>query len=384
MLIKRFEAPTMAEAVRRVREEFGPDALVLSTRTLRADRGLFGRFGRPLVEVTAAVDRDVRAARAASSERAGPDRSWGGLALSRALVEPLEVEIRELRAAVQRLGASAAEPTLAAEVAELRRVAADLARAGAASVPDEAAPYLAAGLAPCHARRLAGVLAEWTDGGRADREALVAALAAGLEERTRPPREDDPPVLMLVGPTGVGKTTTLAKVAARGPGRPPALVTTDAHRVGADAALRHLARELALPFEVAVSPAALAEAVGRAAGRPLLVDTAGRGPAQGAGLGDLLALRDALGRGGRVHLVLSASTKESDLRAELARYRPLAPDAVVVTKTDESGDLANVANLLLEPETPPLAWITGGQRVPDDLSVPDPLELAERVMGAPA
>ena len=88
----------MQDALRKVREAFGADALVLSTRSVRRETGFLGRFARPLVEVPAAVDRDVRRASEPDAEpRVAPDASWRELQLTRALVEPLENEVRALR-----------------------------------------------------------------------------------------------------------------------------------------------------------------------------------------------------------------------------------------------------------------------------------------------
>jgi flagellar biosynthesis protein FlhF len=185
---------------------------------------------------------------------------------------------------------------------------------------------------------------------------------------------------MLVGPAGAGKTTTLAKVAARHAPEQLALISTDGHRVGAEAPLRHFAQGLEIPFEVALSPEGLAASVNRFRSRHLLVDTAGRSRSDAEAAGELGRLRDALGERARIQVVVSATTKESDLRAQIAHFRPLQPEALVVTKTDESTDLTNVLNLLLDEETPPLAWLGNGQRVPEDLLVPDPLKLAQRAL----
>ena len=403
MHVRRFEAASLAEALGQVREAFGPDALVLSTREVRRDGGWLGLFGRPVVEVTAAIDRDVRreaaAAAAAAARggppvpgpegrdgrapgRVGPDPSWSDLRLSRALIEPLESEVSALRRRVEELGGVGALP-LAAEVAELRRVARELTRRrGGGKKSAWTRRYLAAGFAPDHAESLGSDAAARAKAGAGESEALVASLAARLDARLAPVREDDPPLALYVGPTGAGKTTSLAKVAARecaGPGA-LGLVTTDAHRLGADAALRAHAHNLELPFDVAVSEEALSRVVKRGAARRWLIDTAGRSPSD-AGLAELRALRAALGEAGQVQLVLSATTKESDLQRALAWYRPLAPDALVVTKLDESGDLGNVANLILDGDAPPLAWIGDGQRVPQDLVLPEPRELACRLLG---
>jgi flagellar biosynthesis protein FlhF len=386
MHIKRFEAVTMGEALKKIREEFGPDALVLSSRRVRRDGGIFGRFGRTAVEVTAAIDRDHLAG-AAQEERTAPDRSWGELRLSRALIEPLEAELQSMRRALDRLSADPqGGQSMASEAAELRRIAANLAGAhGAAPTPaacQGAGRFLAAGLAPRHAHALAGEAELWLQDAENPVDALTYALAARLERRLQPAREDDAGVSMLVGPTGAGKTTTLAKVAARHAPEQLALISTDGHRFGADATLRQFARGLEVPFEVALSPEGLAETASRLRPRHLLVDTAGHSRRDAQAAGELRRLRDALGGRARVQIVVSATTKESDLRAQVARYQPLDPEGLVVTKTDESAELANVLNLLLDEETPPLAWLANGQRVPEDLVVPDPLELAQGILEA--
>jgi flagellar biosynthesis protein FlhF len=219
--------------------------------------------------------------------------------------------------------------------------------------------------------------------GGSPRDDLAGALARRLDPVLLPPRDDDrAPVTIFVGPTGVGKTTTLAKLAAREQHRvgDVSLVTTDGFRIGAEDQLRTYAGLLAVPFGVARSADELAQQVGAWRGRRVLVDTAGRSRREDGPLADLCRLRERLGVRARVHLVLSATTKDADLRAELQRYAPLRPDSLIVTKLDESDGLANVANLLLDPGAPPLAWLGTGQRVPEDLAAPEPRALAEQML----
>ena len=388
MLIKRFEAETMADALAQVKRELGPDAIVLSTRTLRRDAGVFGLFARPGVEVTAAMDRDQRAAdnapRAAQA-RVGADSSWRVLQASRSLIEPLEEEIRSLRAAIECRGSGepTPAPSLADEVAELRRLARHLAeRVPEPPAPESMARYRAAGLSLPLARDLAGAAEERVRDGMQRDEAEHHALASRIESRLVPPRTDVSHQL-VVGAPGVGKTTTVAKELGWLADPRTRVVSTDVHRLGGAEGLRSAAKRLGVPFDVARSADALAQLAARRRAR-VLVDTPGRSRGDSDALADLALYRSALGAGAQVQVVLAATTKECDLRHQLARYRYLEPAALVVTKLDESLGLGNVMNVVLDESSPKLAWIGHGQRVPEDLSHPDPRALATRVLEAAA
>lgn len=418
MHIKRFEASTMREAVSLVKQELGPDALILSTRATRRDGGLLGLFGRSLVEVTAAVDRELRraaprpgeaaprAAAAGGAPAIEPDPSWRELRLTRALVHPLEEEVRELRRALAALArTSSLQGELLRELRDVRRLAGRFAGVEAAAPepgdsPELAQRLLESGLAPQHAhslsREAAALRAAWhaLDGevdpelaAEDERRALLRVLCDRLETRVEAPRDDGRGrVALLVGATGVGKTTTLAKLAAREAraAEEVAVLSTDSFRVGAEDQLRSYAELLGVPFGLALSPQDLAQRVGRLGARRVFVDTAGRAPGDAAAFEELLRVRELLGPRGSVHLVVSATTKSEDLLAQLDHYRPLAPDSLIVTKVDESDRLGNVANLVLDGAAPPLAWVGTGQRVPEDLGVPDPSAFATRIVAATA
>lgn len=381
MRIRRFEAETMQAALAEVREELGPDAVILSTRSARRDRGLRGLLAKPRVEVTAAIDRERELApRGAGGRRVGADDSWRTLQLNRALVAPLEEELRELRMAIEAAQrGQAPPPTLASEVAELRRVArAMAARVAEADVDGATTGFCAAGLSAGHARELGACASERIEQGCLEDQAMVDVLAERLEQKLGPPRADAGHQL-VVGPPGVGKTTTLAKQAGARPDGPMRIVSTDAHRHGASEGLRNIARCLGVRFDEVASHDELAR-LARNPRTRVLVDTPGACRSDGRALSDLTLFRRALGARAEVQLVLSATTKERDLRQQLERYRGLEPQALVFTKLDESADLGNLVNVLLDGAAPPLTWIASGQHIPEDLEVPDPHDLARRVM----
>lgn len=389
MHVRRFEASTTAEAVRQIREELGDDALVLSVRKIRRKHGPFGLLGKPAVEVTASVDRDVRRGRDAtvSESEARVELPGANVLASQAAMAPIESELKRLRAEVRALseGRVEDENAIRDELEALRRT---LLAAGGRS-PELAARGLAgvlgrSGLALRHAERIGAeaesIAAEETL--PVDR-ALSRALAAGLEARTVIPRRDRPGrVALFVGAPGVGKTTTLAKIAAQEDERDDrvSLLTTDTFRIGAEEQLRTYADLLQVSFATAATPVALRQRLEAWGDRRILVDSAGRGRADRAAMGELLEIREALGDRAAVHLVLSAETKEADLRDQVRRYAPLHPAATIVTKVDESDHLVDVANVLLDDNTPPLLWLGTGQRVPEDLTLPDPGEWAEQIL----
>jgi len=179
-----------------------------------------------------------------------------------------------------------------------------------------------------------------------------------------------PGVVALVGPTGAGKTTTLAKLAARyaaehGP-RDVALITTDTQRPGGREQLHAYGRQFGLTVVEAGSEEALHEALHRLRDYPLvLVDTAGHGQRDRAMVGQLNWLRHA----GKVRtmLVMPANAHSADLDEVIRRFGFVAPEAAILTKLDETGRLGAALSVLVRHQLP-LAYTTDGQNVPDDLS----------------
>ena len=182
-------------------------------------------------------------------------------------------------------------------------------------------------------------------------------------------RRRDPVVIALVGPTGSGKTTTIAKLA-RHPevfdGLPVGLLCLDTYRIGAVEQLRIYADIARLPLEVAYETRDLARAMKRLRDREIvLVDTAGRGPAAAADLAETRARLEAL-MPAEVHLTLPAGLQPSRARALAARHRGLGVTHVIATKLDEYPGDDSAFDLAAELGLP-MRWATDGQEVPTDL-----------------
>ena len=198
-------------------------------------------------------------------------------------------------------------------------------------------------------------------------------LMLGLLSKKLPVTEIDPleagGVIALVGPTGAGKTTTIAKLAAcfaqRHNARDVALVTTDTVRVGGREQLHGYGRQLGIAVHEADSAQSLALVLERLRDYKLvLIDTAGLGQRDRNLVGQLNWLRAS----GQVQtlLCLPANSHFSDLDEVVRRFSTVQPQGVVLTKLDETGRLGSALSVVVDHQLP-MAWVTDGQRVPDDL-----------------
>jgi len=193
-------------------------------------------------------------------------------------------------------------------------------------------------------------------------------------------------IVALVGPTGVGKTTTLAKLAARcvlNSQLKVGFVTVDTFRIAATDQLRTYAEIIDVPVRVVEDVRTLARAVEDFADRDvILIDTPGRSPKDAHSLREL---SEALGSLPLIQkaLLLSATTKRSDIKSIVETYRVLEPDCVIFTKLDETQVYGPMLSHLIC-NAVPLAYVAVGQNVPKDLSVPDVGRLVSLFQGLEA
>lgn len=178
-------------------------------------------------------------------------------------------------------------------------------------------------------------------------------------------------IVALIGTTGVGKTTTLAKIAAKfvlEQGISAALITADTYRISAVEQLKTYSDILGLSLDIVYTPQELALAIDRHQDKDLiLIDTAGRSQYSEA---QMLELQEFLKINPRIekHLAISASVKLNDAKEIIKKFSAVEPEKIIITKIDETGNFGTIINLLRY-ENLPLSYLTTGQSVPDDIAV---------------
>jgi len=393
MEVKTFRARSMQEALQLIRRTLGPDATLLQAREVRS--GVLGWLpGARQVEVLASTEIQApcrwppAGQPPAAVPAPGPAALPGGDSQAEVMVEPpqLDSDFRDrFRAAVR---ADAAEPPSLVE--ELSR---PQPRSAVRHLP-EAAFQLFTELVDAEVQEdLARELIDrvWQaarPGDVADPLVLKARLTRVLEDEIRVAgpiavRRGERRVVAVVGPTGVGKTTTVAKLAANYRLREQCrvgLITVDTYRIAAVEQLRTYADIIDLPMEVVATPRELHAALDRLSGLELiLIDTAGRSPRDELKIQEL---KSVLGecRADEVHLVLSCVSGGLCLRRTAAQFAALGATALLLTKLDEAVALGGLLPLLRHTRLP-LSYLTYGQNVPDDIEVAEGRKLARIMLG---
>jgi flagellar biosynthesis protein FlhF len=410
MELRTYRAATMYEALALVRRDLGPEAAVLHTREVRSRR-LFGLLpGAREIELTASCDvnipsrltsrsRNDQAAAILGASPAAP------LPPSVAAGDPVGSPLPPESTSASPLSKPALEGRLSRQVqgqlTTLQAMVQDLCRRSkcgdgtSGDLPDELfrlfTDLLDADLGEEIAREMVErVRCDCQDIGFDDPVALRAHVAELIESEIRVagpirvvPRQCR--LAALVGPTGVGKTTTIAKLAANfrlKDKRRVGLITVDTYRIAAVEQLRTYAEIIDLPMLVVSSPREMSEAVEQMRDLDLvLMDTAGRSPKDEVRIQELRTfLTEA--NADEVHLVLSSVAATRTLEETAQRFAAVGATSLILTKLDEATGLGNVLPMLRSSGLP-LSYWTNGQNVPDDIETADAHRFAEMVLTGP-
>lgn len=398
MKIKRFSAPDMRQAIRQVREVFGPDAVILSNKAVEGGVELVAAMDYDESNLISQMDspRPTETTQAAEQPLPEPEVSHGEHPLPgqvHSLAERLKerMQAKSKSAEPKRRAApveqSAEDPVLVEmrrEMHELRRMMETEFSELSWHDMDQRRPQkkellrrlMALELHPELCRVLADEVDDSDDPERMYRQAL--AQLAGRLPATRMDFLEQGGAVALVGPTGVGKTTTVAKLAARfclrHGNKQLALITTDNYRIGAEEQLHTYGRILDVPVRTVTDEQSLNTALNMFSDRKLvLIDTAGMSQ-RDVRLGQQLGLLKQGNRPIHTLLTLAATTQQASLEHAIEAFSPAKPGACVVTKVDEACSLGGLISVL-SCHRLPVAFSTDGQKVPEDIHIGRPHNL---------
>ena len=357
----------MQDAINQVKNDLGRDAVILHTRRLRKG-GIFGFFSKEQFEVMAALDKTQKCIPPANL----PYSPAPALAKpqSPALDSPNLLALRQDVSNLQKLMEHVVTTLPGTAVPALSPLAEILIKN---DVESDIAQVLTKGMPEIIA-----------DAGQAVMKELLRDRIGVCLRRVEVInlQEGECQIAAFVGPTGVGKTTTVAKLAANfslREGRRVALITADTYRIAALEQLKTYADIIGVPLDIVYTPQELKEAIARHQDKDLiLVDTAGRSPKNQQQLQELqeLLLVDSTMQ---VYLVMSTTTKYKDALDVVNRFSACSPTKYLFTKIDEAANLGTIINLLYRfPGS--LSYITTGQNVPDDIEIADPQKLVNMIL----
>ncbi|MCD6308855.1 MAG: flagellar biosynthesis protein FlhF [Candidatus Latescibacteria bacterium] len=405
MIIKKFTAQTMTEALGKVREELGTDAIILSTRSEKQG-GVFDFMGRRMVEVTAAID----------DSGGGGDSSPSSAPAKPSPVSPAEAKLypprrpvtyepsvrpdagrRTGKVDVRDLESRVDIERMFEDIGDLKRsikVLADTALTGEMSgLPPNLAKLLAemkdSGMDDRIAKRIVRqLLDELTGGELGDPEMIknraIDLLLAGMGNVSPVIFAGAKPrIVTFVGPTGSGKTTTIAKLAADftlNMDKKLTVLTIDTKRVDAVGQLKAYCRILNVPLNIAYTPDELPSIMPVVMKSDVtLVDTPGSGPMDRPMMLEMVEFLQKL-LPQEVHLVMSATTSLAEMKRIYDNFSVLKPNRILFTKLDETDCYGPLISFTVTTDNS-MSYVTFGQNVPGDFAVADPRSLIGENLG---
>jgi flagellar biosynthesis protein FlhF len=379
-----FRGTTLTEARRAAEAALGQGAVMHTTRAVPR-QGLMGWLGAREFEISATPPEEEEPLPALPPSLPAPParRSFTLAAYQEPAAAPSNSDLAALRAAIRAElraeHAFALDSTSTAMESELSALRAALEAMNTGDLGGAAGRLLrAAGIEGRAAAAVSAALRELPPDGAPMAERFRDALAAVIRVAPWPLADAGPAVIACVGPTGVGKTTTLAKIAARAiieSQRSVTFIACDAMRVGAVEQLKRYASLLDANLEIATTPRELARAIAAAKTDLVLVDTAGRPPGRGGSITGALGIARTragrsemfTGRARHVLLCLPANLRARDAEAFCRAFATSGPTGLAITKLDETRSPASLVHGTVATNLP-VTTLCFGQRVPEDIA----------------
>lgn len=407
MLIKRYVVNNMNEAMTRIRYELGKDAVIISQRKIRKP-GLSGFFSKKVIEVTAAVENAKKSDEAsletsldairrlmdsevsvASNGKEAYDKSKRKESKKEDALNAEETKEFKINAPLKdnmdlkrAAGRTAFEQDeLAREMSEIKNMLSEIMSSSAPNSVKKSKLQTFLENNDLNERSVKRILTaiKSMDEDLDEREKAKMAIKRMLQ-LSRPKMDG---VVVLVGPTGVGKTTTIAKLAGRLAlieKKKVGLITIDTYRIGAVEQLRTYADIMNLPFKVVLTTKEMESAIDEMSECDVvLIDTTGRSSKNAMQISELRSFVEKANTD-NIHLVISCTTKDKDIDAIVDGFKELNYNNVIITKLDETSTYGSIMNIL-DCAGKPLSFITTGQNVPDDIKQLTAADITNLLLG---
>lgn len=412
MIIKKFLAKTETEAIEMAKQELGNAAIVMNIKKVRP-KGLAKLFIHGKVEVTAALDeapvQTEKVSESAVSDISRPKLSKEpemNVAKNMGEEDSLEERLTRLQALLEKQMSEKKEEEKGGEtIANQEQKTEEITEIEEAPVDEEKEKEIEYAK-NCKELIYQQMLANEVDKEIADsimeevnrslpEDALLDQILANIYQKIilmlgQPYLIDAKPkdktiFIFFLGSTGVGKTTTIAKIASKLKLEEKAnivLLTADTYRIAAVEQLKTYANILSVPLKVIYSPKELEESMEELSQYDIcLVDTAGRSHRDKEQMNDIRELMEQVPIAERqVYLVLNAGTKYSDLQEIASTYSSFTDYSIIFTKLDETSSAGAMLNMKMKTKCP-LSYVTWGQNVPDDIGEIDPQKVAKQLLG---
>lgn len=407
MLIKRYIVNDMNEAMTRIRYELGKDAIIVSQRKMRKP-GIAGFFSKKVIEVTAAAEnakkseetsmqssldaiRKLMDAEVSVSNRTSTAYDKSKNRVNKEGKSGRDVEVRNIVPNVSRREeiqpmkdfsmASVPQEDFLREMFEMKNMLSEIMNSSPSAAAKKSKLQVLLENNDLNERNIKRVLTALKSINDELDENEKAKMA--IEKMIQISKPKMTGKIVLVGPTGVGKTTTIAKLAGRLAlieKKKVGLITIDTYRIGAVEQLRTYADIMNLPFKVVLTAKEMETAIESMSDCDVvLIDTTGRSSKNAMQISELRSYVEKA-ETTNIHLVISCTTKSKDIDAIVEGFKGLNYNNVIITKLDETSTYGSIMNIL-DCARKPLSFITTGQNVPDDIKQLTAAEVTQLILG---
>ena len=404
MIIKKFQGKTEAEAVESAKKELGSNVVIMNVRNMKR-KGMFSFLKPQMIEVTVALEEEPEQSSIPLKEEAVKQPLIDAIVHKAAMEAAASIDnnmTKDAAAENSRQDSSAIEEKLDTLhiLLEQQLQKPDEAKGDALEKEEESEverfmkllynTMMSNEVSEQNANQIIDEIEKINKPNMPFDYALANTYQKMILKFGKPieitPAQKGPKVIFFIGPTGVGKTTTIAKIASKfsvESGRKVALLTADTYRIAAAEQLRTYANILEVPFRVIYSTEEIEQALSDFRNYDfIMVDTAGhshQNEAQKEAMGNFVHSVDGMAEK-EVFLVLSATTKYRDLISIADTYSAMTEYKLIFTKLDETTTVGNLLNLKLHTGAP-LSYVTYGQNVPDDIEIFNPQKTVKQLLG---